>query len=593
MNTIGRVRAARRLLVGLVSLHPWSFVAAVAGAMVFAVGTVASSFGVRLLIDDVIVPGFSGAATGVSTYVVTSVIVVVIALVRAAGVVVRRSFAGRTEWQAARTITDRVIDRVLRQPPQWHRGRMTGDVAARAGVDADASVSVLAPLPFATSAVMLVILAVAWLFATDVWLGAVALVVLPLLLVFNVRYQRRVERHYTVAQNELGSLSEAVHESFDAVLVVKAFGAEERETRRLAVISERLRNARTQAVSLRSTFEAIVDAVPSLVNVVLIIVGAWRLSVGGMTIGELSSSVFLFTIIAFPMRIISYLLSELPHSASGWTRVQEILREPVLVHPVTTLGTTNAASSEASRESDNAALVVDDITVLHDGQVVLERVSFRVNHDSITAIVGAVGSGKTTLLHAIAGLVPVTTGTIAVPKSRVGLVFQEAFIFADSLRYNLTLGRDLPDSDIVAVLRMADAEQFVAEMGISLDAPLGERGVSLSGGQRQRIALARALLFGSSVLLLDDTTSALDPMTEARIVGNLRHRSQPLTMVIVASRPSTIALADQVVFLEDGHVAGCGRHEDLVRTSAAYRALVGAFADDRSTAARRDGGSVA
>jgi ABC-type multidrug transport system fused ATPase/permease subunit len=227
-------------------------------------------------------------------------------------------------------------------------------------VDADASVAVLAPLPFATSAVMLVVLAVAWLFATDVWLGSVALVVLPALLIFNVRYQRRVERHYTVAQNELGSLSEAVHESFDAILVVKAFGAEDRETRRLAGISERLRNARTQAVSLRSTFEAIVDAVPSLVNVLLILVGAWRLAAGEMTVGELSSSVFLFTIIAFPLRIVSYLLSELPHSASGWARVQAILREPVVDHPKASLKTMDPDADDRAADGSGTPVIIDD-----------------------------------------------------------------------------------------------------------------------------------------------------------------------------------------------------------------------------------------
>jgi ABC-type multidrug transport system fused ATPase/permease subunit len=450
---------------------------------------------------------------------------------------------------------------------------MTGDIAARAGVDADAAVSVLAPLPFATSALMLVVLAVSWLFVTDRWLGLIALVVLPVLLVFNVRYQRRVDRHYSTAQHELGSLSEAVHESFDAVLIVKAFGAEERETRRLSAISERLKRARTQAVSLRSTFEAIVDAVPSFVNVLLVATGAWRLSEGAMTVGELSSSVFLFTVIAFPLRIVSYLFSELPHSASGWKRVQEILREPVVAHPM---------ASIRHDAIDRVVVRLDGVDVSHDGQRVLSDVSFDVRAGQVVAIVGPIASGKTTLLHTIAGLVATDSGAVTVTARRPALVFQEAFLFSDSLRYNLTLGREVSDERIVAALRRAEAYEFFEDIGASLDAPLGERGVSLSGGQRQRIALARALLHEGELLLLDDTTSALDPNTEARVVANLRSPDDAPAIVIVASRPSTISLADRVVHLDGGRVVAIGTHASLLESSDEYRRLIGAFETDRS-----------
>lgn len=575
------MRSARELLVGLVSLHPWSFAIAVAGAMIFALGTVASSVGIRLLIDDVIVPGFAAGEFPISEFVFVAVIVVAIALVRAGGVVVRRSFAGRTEWEAARTLSDRVIARVLSQPPSWHRRRMTGDIAARAGVDADAAVSVLAPLPFATSALMLVVLAVTWLFVTDTWLGFIALVVLPVLLLFNVRYQRRVDRHYSAAQHELGSLSEAVHESFDAVLIVKAFGAEERETRRLSAISERLKRARTQAVSLRSTFEAIVDAVPSFVNVLLVATGAWRLSEGAMTVGELSSSVFLFTVIAFPLRIVSYLFSELPHSASGWKRVQDILREPVEPHPTASI----------RRDAPGRVVVqLDRVSVSHDGQQVLHDVSLEIHTGEIVAVVGSVASGKTTLLHTIAGLVATDSGVVTVSARRPALVFQEPFLFSDSLRYNLTLGRDVDDRRVADALRRAEAHDFVRDMGVSMDAPLGERGVSLSGGQRQRIALARALLSDGELLLLDDTTSALDPNTEARVVANLRDIQRMPAIVVVASRPSTISLADRVIHLDGGRIVAVGTHASLLESSIEYRRLVGAFEADRSRSMKRGDG---
>jgi ABC-type multidrug transport system fused ATPase/permease subunit len=186
-------------------------------------------------------------------------------------------------------------------------------------------------------------------------------------------------------------------------------------------------------------------------------------------------------------------------------------------------------------------------------------------------------------LHLIAGLVAARSGTVSLGTKRIGLVFQEAFLFAESLRYNLTLGTEVAESRIASALRTAAADGFVNELGIGLDIELGERGVSLSGGQRQRLALARALAMGSELLLLDDTTSALDPATEAQVLTNLRSLGADITTLVVASRPSTIALADEVVFMVDGAIAAAGPHDQLLRENLEYRTLISAFEHDRQT----------
>jgi len=160
-------------------------------------------------------------------------------------------------------------------------------------------------------------------------------------------------------------------------------------------------------------------------------------------------------------------------------------------------------------------------------------------------------------------------------------VFQEPFLFAGSIRHNLELGEPLADEALWEALRLARADDFVAETPEGLDTVVGERGVSLSGGQRQRIALARALARRPSLLLLDDTTSALDPSTEAAVLANLRAALTGTTVVMVASRPSTIALADEVVFLAGGQVVDHGPHDALLASHPGYRALVEAFETDR------------
>ena len=567
---------AKNLILALVSFHTGYFVIAVSGAAVFATATVASSYGVKLLIDDVILPSFEsggGGSVGLATWLSASLIVLAIGIVRAAGVVARRSFAGILEWTTARTIADKVLRHMMTQPAAWHRARMTGDVAARAGTDTDAAIALLAPLPFSTSILVLLVAAGAWLINTDLWLGLFAFMVLPAMLATNVLYQRKVDHFYRVAQDELGELSQAAHESFDGVLVVKAFGAEDRETERLAVISQRLQVARTKAVSLRSTFESLIDATPSLVNIALIAFGALRIRSGSMTIGELSAFVYLFTLVALPLRIVSYLFSELPHSISGWDRVQQILREPLQANPRDAIG-------EMAETGDMVQLV--NVSVSHvAGTDALRGVSLSLKRGRTVAIVGATGAGKTTLLHLIAGLIAPHEGQVRLGTKKVGLVFQEAFLFAESLRYNLALGSPVAERELREALQTAGASDFVDELGLGMDTELGERGVSLSGGQRQRLALARALAMGSELLLLDDTTSALDPATEATVLKNLQSLGGKITTLIVASRPSTIALADEVAFMVDGAVVAMGSHADLVKSNSQYHQLISAFEHDR------------
>ena len=564
---------AKNLMWAMVSFHKGYFFIAVSGAAVFAIATVLSSFGVKMLIDEVILPTFAEGAVRFRTWAWVSGVVVAIGLVRAGGVVVRRTFAGVANQSTAKTIADNTLSHLMRQPASWHRSRMTGDIAARAGVDTDAAATILGPMPFASSVVVLLVVSGVWLILTDLWLGLFAFMVFPLMLATNILYQRKVDYHYQVAQDELGALSEAAHESFDGVLVVKAFGAEDRETERLAVISRRLRKARTNAITLRSTFESLIDAAPSLVNIAIIAFGAVRVRDGAMTVGELSAFVFLFTLVSLPLRIVSYLFSELPHAASGWARVQQVLNEPLTPNPRTMIGESPDAMVDLRRVS---AGHVDSLLALRD-------VSLRVERGRTVAIVGATGSGKTTLLHLIAGLVPARAGSVALGTTRIGLVFQEAFLFAESLRYNLTLGADVGQDAIDRALHLAAAAEFVADLSVSLDTELGERGVSLSGGQRQRLALARALAMGSELLLLDDTTSALDPTTEATVLNNLRSLGDSVTTLVVASRPSTIALADEVVFMSDGEVVAAGTHESLLGNSNDYRTLISAFEHDRQS----------
>jgi ABC-type multidrug transport system fused ATPase/permease subunit len=572
-----RVRLNARLIRSMLALHREYFVVAVAGAAVFAVCTIASSFAVQWVIDEVIFPRFESDDLASGALLTGIALIIGIGLVRATAVIFRRSFASMGMWRVAESYTNQVLDRLVRQPITWHRRRPDGDLVARAGVDTEAAVSVLAPIPFALSTVLMIIGSTVWLFYLDPWLGLVAVVVFPLLIGTNVIYERLVSGHYTVAQDRLGEFSAGVHESFEGVQLVKAYGAEARETVRLAGLAEDVRSSRVRAVSLRSWFEALLDVIPSLTNVVLVVLGAIRVDSGDVTVGEFTGVIFLFTLLVFPLRLIGYALSELPRSRAAWLRIRTVVDEPIEPDPRIEIG--------IAQPGVGVALSAVGFTYPGEDDPAVRDVDLTLATGSVTALVGPTGAGKSTLVDLVVGLVPPTTGRIELADTVRCIVFQEAFLLSGTVRENVELGTSLDDDAVWRALRLAEAAEFVAALPEQLETLVGERGVSLSGGQRQRLALARALSRDPGMLVLDDTTSALDPSTESRVLGNLREAFGTTTVLLVASRPSTIALADDVVYLADGVVAAHDTHAALLDAVPAYRELVEAFESDREAVA--------
>jgi ABC-type multidrug transport system fused ATPase/permease subunit len=247
----GRAREYAAFIRAMVMRQPKTFAIAVGGAFVYALCTVASSIVIRWVIDHVIVPRFEQGDVAVATVVTGCALIIGVGVLRAIGVVVRRSFAGITQWRIAQGLGEDVVDRLVAQPASWHQRQSDGQLVARAGVDIDTTVGVMAPIPFATSVLLLIVVSAIWLLITGLVLGIVAVSVFPVLMLLNVVYQKRVDRHYEAAQQSLGDFSGAVHESFEGVQLVKAYGAEERETARLSAMASTIRDSRIRAVYLR------------------------------------------------------------------------------------------------------------------------------------------------------------------------------------------------------------------------------------------------------------------------------------------------------------------------------------------------------
>jgi ABC-type multidrug transport system fused ATPase/permease subunit len=567
-----------RLVVAYIKLHPWPFTVSVAGALLFAVSSLLLTKALGRATDEVLRPAFEG---GVSSQAIWAAVVslMVFGCLRALGIMIRRYYSGVSGERVMATLRTQISDRYRDLALQYHRETPTGELLAHMEADVKAAVDVFWPVPFAIGVLALVVLALVSLFRTDVWLALIGLVMFPALALMNRSFARRMEGPARSAQEAIGEVSSVAHESIDGALVVKTLGRESAETTRLRERATALRDHRVAGGYVRATFEAALDSLPALATALLLAVGASRVASGAVTLGELTGFVALFGLLAWPMRFIGWILAELPRAVVGWDRLQTVFDEQVTVTP---------PAHPQGLPDGPLGVAVRGVRRRYDDQLVLGGVSFEVGPSESVAIVGQTGVGKSTLSQLLVRLADPDEGSVAIggvdlreadPASlrrSTAIVFQESFLFSTNVRENIALDSGADDDAVEAAARIASADRFIRALPDAYDTVVGERGHTLSGGERQRVALARAIVRSPRVLILDDATSAVDPSIEADILGALR-RELRTTLIVVAYRLSTIRLADRVIYLEGGHVAGTGAHEDLLETMPGYAAIIHAY----------------
>jgi ATP-binding cassette subfamily B protein len=476
------------------------------------------------------------------------------------------------------TLRTRVVDRYQELPLAYHRSRPTGELMAHAEADVVAATEVIHPLPYTTAVILLILFAVVALVVTDPFLALIGCSILPGLTILNRYYTRKVEEPARRAQERIGDVSSVAHESIDGALVVKTLGRERSEVERLAGKAESLRDERIRVGQLRAAFEPAFEVLPTLGIVVLLAVGSWRVSTDDITMGTLVQFVSLFQLLAFPMRLIGFVLSDLPRAVAGHDRIEEVLAEPVTLRP---------ATETQELPAGPASVSVRDVAFSYGSAPVLRGVSFDVAPTETVALVGPTGSGKSTLTQLLVRLADPDAGGILIGgidlrrvspehlRETVAMVFQESFLFATTLWENIALGLKVSDEEVHRAAKIAQAHAFITGLPRGYDTVLGERGVTLSGGQRQRVAIARALVRRPRLLIMDDATSSVDPTVEAAILGGLRSQLDT-TLVVVAYRVSTISLADRVLYLDDGRIVAQGTHDQLL-SHPDYEAMVRAY----------------
>jgi ATP-binding cassette, subfamily B, bacterial len=416
------------------------------------------------------------------------------------------------------------------------------------------------------------------------------LTVLPSLLVLpvTVRMVHRLETTAGGLHAALAAASVAIQEGLAGLRTIKGLGTEQREIERVGLRSRQVHAAATDLIRVRATYLPLTDVLPTLGMVAVVWIGGRAVSSGEMSLSTLVTFSYFVTMLVGPLRTIGMTAAQFQRASLSGALVASILALPTDTEAAQAAGRRLARRSVLEPGLAPPRLAFEDVWFGYtpDDDVV-RGLDLVVEPGETVAVVGGTGSGKSTLLWLASRLYDPGKGRITldgtdlrdVPgpelRDRVTIQSGEAFLFEGTIAENIGFGRpDATPADIVAAARVAGVDAFVSRLPAGYDTVVTARGRSLSGGQRQRIALARAVLMDAELLLLDEPLSAVDAEMEAEVRGALASVMASRTCLIVAHRPSTLALADRAVLLVDGAIADSGRHDELVGRSAAYRAAL-------------------
>lgn len=414
----------------------------------------------------------------------------------------------------------------------------------------------------------------------DVGLSWLMLVCVPVLAVALGLIIRRMVPGFRLMQTRIDTVNRVLREQITGIRVVRAFVREPYETDRFAVANTELTATALRIGRLQALIFPIVMLVLNVSSVAVLWFGAARVDSGEIQVGALTAFLQYLMQILMAVMMATFMLMMVPRAAVCAERIQEVLDTDSSVVPSPDPVTEVAGRGELELRGAGFQYPGATAPVLHD-------ISFRARPGRTTAIIGSTGAGKTTLLTLIPRLVDPTAGAVLVDGvdvrelapdelwRRIGLVPQRPYLFSGTVASNLRYGNPAAtDADLWTALEIAQARDFVEDMPGGLDAPIAQGGTNVSGGQRQRLAIARALVRKPEIYLFDDSFSALDLGTDARLRAALKPVTADAAVVIVAQRVSTIVDADQIIVLEDGGVVGMGRHEELLENCPTYAEIV-------------------
>jgi ATP-binding cassette, subfamily B, multidrug efflux pump len=523
-----------------------------------------------------------GIAQGDTDYVVTTGgWMLLVTLVQVATIVAAVYFGARTAMAFGRDVRGAVFHRV-----GMFSAREVGQIGAPSLITRstnDVQQVQMLVMMTTTMMVMAPIMAVGGVIMAlrqDVELSSLMLVSVPVLLAGVLLIARRMVPQFRAMQERIDGVNRVLREQITGVRVVRAFVREPFETDRFAEANAALTGTALRAGRLMAMMFPFVMLVLNVSSVAVLWFGGQRVDGGAMEVGALTAFLTYLMQILMSVMMAMFMVVMVPRAAVSAERITEVLATESSV----------VTAAEPDREiPERAGLELESASFTFPGAEapVLQGVNLRAGPGETVAVVGSTGSGKTTLISLIPRLIDATSGTVRVGgidvkdiepdvlRQRIGLVPQKAYLFSGTVASNLRYGMaDATDEELWLALEIAQAREFVETMPGGLDAPISQGGTNVSGGQRQRLAIARALVRRPDIYLFDDSFSALDLATDARLRAALRPYTADAIVIIVAQRVSTVAGADQILVLEDGAAVGLGGHDELLATCPTYAEIV-------------------
>lgn len=465
--------------------------------------------------------------------------------------------------------------KLMKEDFNFFNKNRTGDLMSRQTGDMDAVRHMVSHvIYFSFENILVFLMALVMIFSVNVKMALCMLIVLPFTLAVTLSQRRHIKPAFDRVRDCFSSLNAFAQETIAGNRVVKAFAKEDYELEKFDRENDGYRDAQLNAASIWMKYIPMFEILSQCLIIILMIMGGFMVIDGEMTIGNMVTVNGYLWMLNSPLRQAGWIINDLQRFLTAIEKIYKVYTtEPDIKQP----------EHVVEKRKLKGSVTFDHVNYYTNDDTVLKDISFHVEPGQTVGIIGATGSGKSSLINLICRFYDVNQGRVLVDdidvrnldlqtlRGNIGIAMQDVFLFSDTIEGNIAYGNpDCTFEQVQAAAKIANADEFIREMPEGYDTIIGERGVGLSGGQKQRISLARAILKDPSIIILDDTTSAIDMETESMIQNELKKISDERTVFIIAHRISSIIHADQILVLDNGRLVERGTHEQLLAKKGYY-----------------------
>lgn len=465
--------------------------------------------------------------------------------------------------------------KLMKEDFNFFNKNRTGDLMSRQTGDMDAVRHMVSHvIYFSFENILVFLMALVMIFSVNVKMALCMLIVLPFTLAVTLSQRRHIKPAFDRVRDCFSSLNAFAQETIAGNRVVKAFAKEDYELEKFDRENDGYRDAQLNAASIWMKYIPMFEILSQCLTIILMIMGGFMVIDGEMTIGNMVTVNGYLWMLNSPLRQAGWIINDLQRFLTAIEKIYKVYTtEPDIKQP----------EHVVEKRKLKGSVTFDHVNYYTNDDTVLKDISFHVEPGQTVGIIGATGSGKSSLINLICRFYDVNQGRVLVDdidvrnldlqtlRGNIGIAMQDIFLFSDTIEGNIAYGNpDCTFEQVQAAAKIANADEFIREMPEGYDTIIGERGVGLSGGQKQRISLARAILKDPSIIILDDTTSAIDMETESMIQNELKKISDERTVFIIAHRISSIIHADQILVLDNGRLVERGTHEQLLAKKGYY-----------------------